>query len=89
MLGRSLKVTFVLMLLAALAAAQTIPSGTRITVRMGSSVSSASAAAGQKFDGTLASSLVVNGKRWPKQERRCEERLPMRSRAAACMPRES
>jgi hypothetical protein len=62
MLGRSLKATFVLMLLAALAAAQTIPSGTRITVRMGSSVSSASAAAGQKFDGTLASNLVVNGK---------------------------
>jgi len=62
MLGRSLKAILIVTLLAALAAAQTIPSGTRITVRMGSSVSSASAAAGQKFDGTLAANLVVDGK---------------------------
>jgi len=62
MLGRSLKAILVVTLLAAWAAAQTIPSGTRITVRMGSSVSSASAAAGQKFDGTLAANLVVDGK---------------------------
>jgi hypothetical protein len=61
MLGRLLKFAPVL-LLAAMAAAQTIPSGTRLTVRMGQGLSSGSAAAGHKFDATLARDLVVNGK---------------------------
>jgi hypothetical protein len=62
MLGRIFKTAFPLLLLAVLAAAQTIPAGTKLTVRMGSEISSANAAVGQKFDGTLASNLVVNGK---------------------------
>ena len=62
MLGRSSKAIFVVTLLAALAAAQTIPSGTRITVRMGLPSAPQARHTGQKFDGTLASNLVVNGK---------------------------
>ncbi len=62
MLGKTLKTIFMTLLLTAIAAAQTIPSGTRITVRAGSTISSANAATGEKFDGTLASNLVVNGK---------------------------
>ena len=62
MLGKILGTASFALLLAALAAAQTIPSGTRLTVRMGSTVSSGRAAAGQRFDATLASNLVVDGK---------------------------
>lgn len=62
MLGKSCKIGSVFMLLALAAAAQTIPAGTRVTVRMGSEISSASAKAGDRFDATLAHPLVVNGK---------------------------
>ncbi len=62
MLGKSLKIASLLALLAALTAAQTIPAGTRLTVRTASQISSGSAAAGQRFDATLARDLVVNGK---------------------------
>jgi len=62
MLGKILQTASLTLLLAAMAAAQTIPSGTKLTIRMGSAVSSGDAAAGQKFDGTLASNLVVDGK---------------------------
>jgi hypothetical protein len=61
-LGRSLKTASVLLLLALAAAAQTIPSGTRLTVRMGSGISSGTAQGGQTFDAALARDLVVNGK---------------------------
>src|SRR5438477_4009198 len=62
MLGKSLKIASVLLLRAAVAAAQTIPAGTRVTVRMGSGINSGTARSGQMFDATLARDLVVNGK---------------------------
>ena len=37
---------------------QTTPSGTSVTVRIGSEISSASAKAGQAFEGSLAHNLV-------------------------------
>ena len=61
MLGKLLKSASMLSLLALVATAQTIPSGTKLTVRMGSEISSGTATAGQAFDATLAHSLVVNG----------------------------
>ena len=62
MLGRSFKIVSVLMSLALAAAAQTIPAGTRLTVRVGSEISSGTAKAGDRFDATLAHALVVHGK---------------------------
>jgi hypothetical protein len=62
MLGRSFKIISVLTVLALAAAAQTIPAGTRLTVRVGSEISSGTAKAGDRFDATLAHPLVVNGK---------------------------
>jgi hypothetical protein len=62
MLGKSPKIAAVLMSLALAAAAQTIPAGTRPTVRMGSEISSGTAKAGDRLDATLAHALVVNGK---------------------------
>ncbi len=63
MLGKSLKTAvqpLLLLLIFALgAAAQTIPAGTRLTVRMGSEISSATAKAGDRFDASLARPLVV------------------------------
>jgi hypothetical protein len=60
--GKSMKIVPVLILLALTATAQTIPAGTPITVRIGSEISSGTAKAGDRFDATLAHSLVVNGK---------------------------
>jgi hypothetical protein len=60
--GKSMKIVSVLILLALTATAQTIPAGTPITVRIGSEISSGTAKAGDRFDATLAHSLVVNGK---------------------------
>ncbi|MBS1851745.1 MAG: hypothetical protein JST79_12590 [Acidobacteria bacterium] len=51
-----------LFLLLTLAAAQTIPAGTSLTVRIGSEIDSGKATVGQKFDGSLANDLVVRGK---------------------------
>lgn len=62
MLGKFLKTISIMLLLAVIAAAQTIPAGTTLTVRMGSELSSATAKAGERFDATLARSLVVDGK---------------------------
>ena len=62
MLGRSLKTVSLLVLMALAAAAQTIPAGTRMTVRVGSEISSGTAKAGDRFDATLAHALVVHGK---------------------------
>ncbi len=59
--GRLLKVIPALLLLALVAAAQSIPAGTKLTVRIGSELSSGTAKAGERFDGTLARDLVVNG----------------------------
>jgi len=41
--------------------AATIPSGTKVTVRMGSELSSATAKAGETWKGTVAKDVVVNG----------------------------
>ena len=62
MLGKSLKIASLLMLVALVADAQTIPAGTRLTVRVGSEISSGTAKVGDRFDATLARPLVVNGK---------------------------
>jgi hypothetical protein len=62
MLGRSLKIALLTILLALAASAQTVPAGTRLTVRVGSEISSGTAKAGDRFDATLARPLVVNGK---------------------------
>ena len=51
----------VALLAAKFADAQSIPAGTRVEVRLGSTISSGSAQAGQAFDGTLARDVVVNG----------------------------
>lgn len=62
MLGRSLRITSVLLLLVLTAAAETIPYGTRITVLTSSQINSATAKSGDRFQANLASDLVVNGK---------------------------
>ncbi len=62
MLGKSLKIASLLTLLAAFAAAQTIPAETKLTVRIASEISSGTAKVGDRFDATLTRDLVVNGK---------------------------
>jgi hypothetical protein len=61
MLGRTLKIVLLLSL-AAVAMADTVPSGTRLTVRLDSQINSHTAKAGQTFHANLARGLVVNGK---------------------------
>jgi hypothetical protein len=56
-----LKTTALVMILALCAAAQNIPSGARLTVRLTSELSSATARPGQAWEGTLAKDVVVNG----------------------------
>jgi hypothetical protein len=51
-----------LLVAVAVAAAATIPAGTKVTVRLGSQINSGTAKVGQSFDANLASALVVNGK---------------------------
>ena len=51
-----------IVLMAAMAVAQTIPAGTRITVRTGSELSSGTAKAGEAWTGTLAKDLMIGGK---------------------------
>ncbi len=62
MLGKTIKCTSLLVLLGAFAAAQSIPTGTKITVRCSTELSSATAKAGTKWDGVLAQDLKVGGK---------------------------
>lgn len=62
MVRRTLAALPALLVLTLFAAAQTIPAGTRLTIRMASGISSASAHSGQSFDASLARDLVVNGK---------------------------
>jgi hypothetical protein len=62
MLGRLLKTNTLLFLLVAMAAAQTIPAGTAISIRSSSEISSGTANVGDRFEGTLAHSIVVGGK---------------------------
>ena len=58
---RSIAVVTTLVFLAASLSAATIPAGTRVTVRLGQSLSSESARAGDTFEGTVAQDVVVNG----------------------------
>ena len=51
-----------LLLVTALAVAQTIPAGTKLTVRTDSQISSETAQVGSHFSANLANDLVVNGK---------------------------
>jgi hypothetical protein len=63
MLGKTLKSASLLLLLTAVAvAANTIPAGTKVTVRIDSQINSGSAKTGQTFHGNLAHALVANGK---------------------------
>jgi hypothetical protein len=62
MLSRALKSSAAILTLALVAAAQTIPAGTRLMVRIGSQINSGTARAGNKFDANLGRGLVVDGK---------------------------
>ncbi len=62
MLGKSLKTISLVALLTLMASAQTIPAGTRITIRTGQELSSGTAKVGDRFDATLTHALVVKGK---------------------------
>jgi hypothetical protein len=62
MFRRLLKINSILLLLVLVAAAETIPYGTKITVRTSSQINSATANAGDRFAANLASDLVVDGK---------------------------
>jgi hypothetical protein len=62
MLTRILKTALPALALSLIATAQTIPAGTKLTVRIGSEISSGSAKVGDRFDGALARDLVVDGK---------------------------
>jgi hypothetical protein len=59
---RGLKIVIVILALAAMTAASTIPAGTPVTVRLTSGISSKTAQAGQAFVGTVARDVVVQGK---------------------------
>jgi hypothetical protein len=52
----------ILLALSVASYAATIPPGSKLTVRLGSEISSATTKAGQTFDGELANDVVVNGK---------------------------
>jgi len=62
MIRRLISPFLIVMLLASAVAAQSIPSGKRITVRVGSELSSGKANVGDGFEGSLAKDLVVDGK---------------------------
>ena len=62
MLSRFGQTIVFLLALGTSALAQTVPAGTRITIRTDSEISSASAHAGQSFHANLVNDLVVNGK---------------------------
>jgi hypothetical protein len=62
MLSRFGKTIVFLLALGMSALAQTVPAGTRITVRTDSQISSASAHVGQSFHANLVKDLVLDGK---------------------------
>ena len=62
MLNRVGKTLFFLLALGMLASAQTVPAGSRITVRTDSQINSGTAHVGQSFHANLVRDLVVNGK---------------------------
>ena len=68
MLNRVWKCLVLLLALGILVSAETIPAGTRITVRTDSQISSKTAKAGDKFNANLARDLVVDGKTIAKKD---------------------
>lgn len=62
MLKHAIRLFMLVLLSGILAGAQTIPAGTKVTVRTESQVNSGSAKTGQIVSGTLARDIVVNGK---------------------------
>jgi len=62
MLGRTLNTIVAALSLTLSGLAQTIPSGTHLTVRIRQEISSGTAKVGDRFDATLARDLVVKGK---------------------------
>jgi hypothetical protein len=52
---------FVLLLLSSLSFAARIPAGTRVPVRLNSAISSGTAHAGERWTGTVAQNVIVNG----------------------------
>ena len=62
MSARILKTLLSVLAFSLIAATQTIPTGTKLTVRIGSEISSGSAKVGDRFEGSLTHNLVVNGK---------------------------
>jgi hypothetical protein len=62
MLSRLGKYIFFLLTVGTLASAQSVPAGTRITVRTDSQINSGNAHVGQSFRSNLAKDLIVNGK---------------------------
>jgi hypothetical protein len=90
MLNRFRKSILTLLALGILASAETIPAGTRITVRTDSQISSRSARAGDRFNANLARDLVVDGKTIAKKGTPVRSRSTIRqcpSQPAAFMPR--
>ena len=58
---KSIVLSILLLCSAVIAGAASIPAGTHVTVRLGSSISSGSAHAGQTWQGTVAKNVIVNG----------------------------
>src|SRR5437879_13575586 len=63
---KALNLAVILVMMGRVAAEQTVPSGTRITMRTGPALSSGTDRTGQALQGTLARHLLAAGKRLPK-----------------------
>jgi hypothetical protein len=61
MLNRALKTVATILVLGVLAAAHSIPAGTRLTVRIDSQINSRTARSGNRFHANLARDLVIGG----------------------------
>ena len=62
MVRNSTVLTAIVLLLTAFAGSQSIPAGTKITIRTGAEISSGSAKVGDAFEASLARELVAGGK---------------------------
>jgi hypothetical protein len=62
MFRKTIQFTTLFALLCAMAVAQSIPAGTKIPIRSGAEITSASAKAGESWNGVLGRDLVVGGK---------------------------
>ena len=62
MFSRTLEISAVVLVLALVAAAETMPAGTRMTVKLDSQISSATAHVGDRFSANLVNDLMVDGK---------------------------